>query len=206
MKKLFFLLMLLLWPPASLAGSSSHVPHQIAGISLGKQAAMYQGLLRMETAIPVRDQPFLTEVETGELPGYLSGSVIMGNCANPGVIVRIKLKYAFADLEFYEELLHRFKRKFGEPDEWRGDPFRIVRAWKWSFHDKQDNKITLLLQHSRDVEEKFGTSVKLTNSTLMEKERLCYSQKKAKPGRKQQKEVTIKRPRTDEEFQPYIPQ
>ena len=51
-------------------------------------------------------------------------------------------------------------------------------AWKWSFVNQQNHKISLILQHnSKDEQEKIGNSVKLTNTTLMEKDLLCYKNK-----------------------------
>ena len=47
-----------------------------------------------------------------------------------------------------DELLERYKVNLGKPDEWRGDPFNILIAWKWSFTDKDGNNISLILQHN----------------------------------------------------------
>lgn len=65
--------------------------------------------------------------------------------------------------------------RFGEPDKWRGDPFHVVVAWKWSFVDKDGNDISLILQHNnRDEEEKMGNSIKLTMWNLMQAEERCF--------------------------------
>jgi hypothetical protein len=75
-------------------------------------------------------------------------------------------------------LLKRFKKQFGEPDEYRGDPFHIVVAWKWSFVDKQNHRISLTLQHnSMDAEEKKGNAVKITDTTQIEEDGLCFQRK-----------------------------
>ena len=52
-------------------------------------------------------------------------------------------------------------------------------AWKWSFVDEQKNhRISLILQHNtKDEQEKMGNSVKLTNTTLIEEDNLCYKHK-----------------------------
>lgn len=166
--------LLVLFPAKGLADKA---PGKIAGFALGEQIASCAALVRMDTAMPLYDQPYLSVVETKDLEGYKSGSIAFGECANPGRIVRIKLKYEFSDRNFYNELLERFKQRFDEPDEWRGDPFHVIIAWKWSFRDRDNNKISLILQHSRDEEYKWGNSVKLTNTTLIEKERSCYEKK-----------------------------
>jgi len=161
----------------------------------------------MDTALPIRYREYLHEVEVINLDGYKSGLVAFGNCADLGRIIRIKLKYAYNDKKFFNELLQRFKKRFGEPDEWRGDPFQAIIAWKWSFNDEQNNKISMILQHSMDEEEKYGNSLKLTNMTLMEKERLCYEKKNPyRPARGKKKLVHQKRRSKEEDYQRFIPQ
>ena len=54
----------------------------------------------------------------------------------------------------------------------------MVTAWKWSFVDKENNRISLILQHNtKDEEEKMGNSVKLTMWNLIEDERRCFEEK-----------------------------
>jgi hypothetical protein len=187
--------------------AADKTPNKIAGFVLGDQIAMYIDLVRMETAIPIRDQQYLRVVAIRELEGYKSGTVAFGSCANPGQIVRIKFKYEYSDKQFYEALLDRFKKKFGEPDKWRGDPFHVIIAWKWSFRDKNNNKISLTLQHSRDEEYKWGNSVKLTNTTLVEKEQNCYRQKRrGKSGSKKGKSSSKRKKLTEEDYQRFVPE
>jgi len=188
-------------------GSADNVPHKIAGLALGEQIAMFVDLVRMETSTIIRDQQYLRIVEIGDLEGYKSGNISFGNCAHPGQIVRIKLKYEYSDKEFYDELLDQFKKKFGEPDEWRGDPFHVIVAWKWSFRDKGNNKISLTLQYSRDEDYKWGNSVKLTNTTLVERERTCYEKKhQEKSAAQKSKSSAKKRKLKAEDYQRFIPE
>jgi hypothetical protein len=49
-------------------------------------------------------------------------------------VVRLKLKCADSSEKFFENMLAEYRKKFGAPDEWRGDPFRIVVAWEMVFH------------------------------------------------------------------------
>jgi hypothetical protein len=120
----------------------------------------------------------MEELEIKFTQGFKSGLITYGTCAKPGQIVKIKLKYADSSKKFHQNLLKRFKKQFGEPDEYRGDPFGIVKAWKWSFVDKQNQRISLNLQHNAmDAEEKKGNAVKITNTTLIEEDRLCYKRK-----------------------------
>jgi hypothetical protein len=132
----------------------------------------------MGTALPVRHSEFLKEVEVQDIEGIKSGLIGFGTCDARGQVLRIKLKYADPSKKFYEELLDRCKQRYGEPDEWRGDPFHIFLAWKWSFRDKGGNRVSLTIQHnSRDAEEKMGNAVKLTLTSQMQKEEACFERK-----------------------------
>ena len=186
--------------------SADKAPRKIAGLVLGEQVSMFVDLVQMETSIVLRDRQYLREVRIREIDGYRSGIVDFGNCYKPGQIVRIKLKYEHTDKDFYQELLERFKKKFGEPDEWRGDPFHVIVAWKWSFTDEANNRISLILQHSRDEDYKWGNSIKLTNTTLLEKERLCYKKKYPERKGKQKRKSSNKGKLTEKDYQRFIPE
>jgi hypothetical protein len=182
-------------------------PRQIAGLVLGGQISAFVDLVRMETATPLRDRKYLREARIREIDGYKTGTVSFGNCNKPGQIVRIKLKYEYSDKKFYNELLDQFKKKFGEPDEWRGDPFHVIIAWKWSFTDEDNNKISLILQHSRDEEYKWGNSVKFSNTTLLEQERMCYQKKhQGKSGSKKGKPSSKRKKLKPKDYQRFIPE
>jgi hypothetical protein len=167
----------------------AQVPQQIAGFRLGANLDQYTNLLQMDTALPVRHMEYISEVELKpSFEGYRSGYVFYGNCDKPGRIVKVKLKYEHSDKEFFDDLVKRFKQKFGNPDQYRGDAFRAFIAWKWSFKDKDGNNISLILQHnSSDVEEYTrGNSVKLSATSLIEKEARCEELKSPEPKQKQQ--------------------
>ena len=153
-------------------------PHEIGGFALNQDIKKFEDRVIMDTALPVRYAENFEEVEIKFIRGFKSGLIAYGTCDQPGQIVRIKLKYADSSKKFYKDLLERFKKRFGEPDEYRGDPFKIVEAWKWSFVDQQNHNISLILQHNtKDEEEKMGNAVKLTDTTQMEKDLLCYKKK-----------------------------
>ena len=163
----------------SLAGMArAEAPDQVGGFVLDQDIKKFEDRVIMDTALPVRYAENIEEVEIKFTRGFKSGLIAFGTCEQPGHIVRIKLKYADSSKEFYKSLLKRFKKRFGKPDEYRGDPFKIVDAWKWSFTNQQNQKISLILQHNtKDEQEKKGNSVKLTNSTLIETDLLCYKRK-----------------------------
>ncbi len=177
MKKYIFysLLMLTLCGPNIVQADA---PHELAGFVLGGRMHDFKDLVQMDTVLPTRYLESLKEVEAKDIKGFKTGLVTYGTCIEPARIVRLKFKYADNSKRFFEELLKRYKANLGKPDEWRGDSFHIVIAWKWSFTDKAGNDISLILQHNtRDEEEKQGTAVKMTMWNLMLDEDRCFAQK-----------------------------
>jgi hypothetical protein len=168
-------MLVFIWIPAlALAGA----PHQLGGFVLDQDIKAYENRVIMDTALPVRYAENIEEVEIKPTQGFKSGLIAYGTCAKPGHIIRIKLKYADSSKKFFDELLQRFKTRFGEPDEYQGDAFHIMISWKWSFVDEQNHKLSLFLQHNTaDENEKLGNAVKLTDTTLMEEDLKCYKLK-----------------------------
>jgi len=199
MKKVLLIIVPIIVLLAGGVYSAQKVPHEVGGFALGKDISRYGNNLDTGSDLPIRHMESIREMEIVHVEGFKSGLVAYGTCDAPGKIIRIKLKYEDSRRKTYEQLLKRFKKRFGEPDEWRGDPFGIVLAWKWSFIDSQNQKISLILQHNtRDVEEKIGNAVKLTVTSQLEKELECQNKKSSKdekplkerqPGDKKQKAV-----------------
>ena len=176
-KRLFFISILANLGVAGicLAGDA---PHQVGIFVLNRDIAEFKDYVIMETALPIRYMENIEEVEIKPIKGFKSGLIAYATCTAPGHIVRIKLKYQDSSKTFFEYLLKGIKKKYGEPDEYRGDPFQILIAWKWSFVDKEGNRISLTLQHnSQDAEEKKGNAVKLTMTNLIEKDQRCHKLK-----------------------------
>jgi hypothetical protein len=164
---------------------TAQAPHQVGGFVLDTNINDYKEMVNMETALPIRYREYIHELEIKVTDDFKSGLVWIGNCLEPGRILRIKLKYFDSSKKFYNELLSRFKQRFGEPSEWRGDSFHIVIAWKWSFIDKDNNRIGLILQHNtKDTEKKLGNAVKLTMMNLLDEERLCHEKKSGESRQK----------------------
>ena len=159
------------------SGAAGEVPQSIAGFTLGQPIAEVADRVIMETALPVRYMENLQEVEIQAMEGFKSGLIAFGTCRKPNAIVRIKLKYADSSREFFEDLLRRFKKKFGDLTEYQGDPFGVFISWKWSFSDASANRISLILQHNeQDEEEKIGNAVKLTLHTRLEEDARCFQE------------------------------
>jgi hypothetical protein len=173
-------LAIFIWPSICPAAEA---PHELAGFVLGGKIMDYKDRIELDSVLPVRYLESLKEVEIKAIQGYKTGLISYTTCVTPQRITRIKLKYADASRAFYDALLKRFRKRFGEPDEYRGDPFHVVIAWKWAFMDENNNDISLILQHNtRDEEEKQGNSVKLTMWNLFKQEIRCFEKKHPEPA------------------------
>jgi hypothetical protein len=175
-KYILVVIVLLLFIPGWAIGGAA--PKKIGGLVLGENIDSIKDKLKMDTMLPIRHILSLQEYETRHIPGFKSGLVYVTTCQRPNTVARIKLKYADSSKKFYDELLRRFKDKFGPPTEWRGDSFQVVIGWKWSFKDEDNNSISLILQHNtKDYEEKIGNTIKLSLPDVLYDEMACYNAK-----------------------------
>jgi len=157
---------------------AADAPHKLGGFVLGGKIDNFRDKIRTGTELPVRYAESLKEVEVQTFPGIKTGLVYYGTCDRPSIILRIEFKYDDPSEKFYEELLKRFKKRLGNPDQWRGDPFHVAVGWKWKFVDQKGNDISLILKHNkRDDEKKEGNYVKMTMWNLMRLENECYQDK-----------------------------
>lgn len=156
--------------------SFASTPTQIGGFVLNTDVGEYEQIIKPETIQPIRFNEALNEAETHRIPGFKSGYIAYGTCANPGKIVRIKLKYENSSKDFYEQLLETYEDRFGDP-KWLGDAFHVVSIWKWSF-EENGTHVDLYLQHNLGKrDEKLGNSVKLTMLNLVMDELDCFEKK-----------------------------
>ena len=175
MKKIFVLAIsaALLW--IANVCLAADAPHQVAVFKLNSDIAEVKDYVIMETALPIRYMENIEEVEIKQIDGIKSGLIAYATCKAPGRIVRIKLKYQDSSKDFFDKLFKQIEQKYGKPDEYRGDPFHIFISWKWSFTDKDNNRISLTVQYnSLDTEEKIGNAIKLTMTNLIEEDQRCY--------------------------------
>ena len=158
--------------------AAAEAPRHLGGFALGDQIETYRELVDMDTCLHVRYMEYVQEAEIRPIPGFKSGLIGFGTCADYGKILRIKLKYADGSKGFFEKMMKRLRKRFGEPDEYRGDPFHVLVAWKWSFVDKAGNQISMTVQHNtKDAEQKMGNAIKLSLTSQMEKEQRCFAEK-----------------------------
>lgn len=159
------LILMALTPSLSLA---QKVPSEVGGFMLGSKVGEYPEAMNTN---------FLKEMVVTDWHGFRKGVISYGICQYPDQIVRIELKYEDQSKEYFKKLLKEFKQRYGAPDEWKGDSFGILHIWKWYFTDDEDRQISLLLQHNlRNPNESIGNVVKLTNSTMMDEERVCFNE------------------------------
>jgi hypothetical protein len=171
--------MLLLWLFMASSVQAQVVPTSLAGIVLGADISTAHQFCNMDTEIPLAQERHLREMNLLPqfVPGIKSGAVAYANCSQIGRIVRIKLKFDNDSRSFFDELLQHYKKRFGPPLEWRGDPFQTVMSWKWSFDDKKGQRVNLELTHSKDEDYKTGNFVKMTLRSLWEEEAACLEKK-----------------------------
>lgn len=176
----------------------AEAPHEVAGFVLNTDISRYKDRVDMDTVMPVRYRQYLKEVQISHVPGFKTGIITYGTCAAPNRIVKIRLKYMDFSKTFFEELLDKFKARFGRDPEWKGDPFNVVIAWKWRFVDKDGNHISLILQHNvLNEEEKLGNVVKLSMRNLIDAEKVCFEKKHPRRGAGSAEKKKIER---DQEF------
>ncbi|MFH1152772.1 MAG: hypothetical protein V1793_03055 [Pseudomonadota bacterium] len=176
MKHVFFLLGAILLTGGS--GFADTGPLTLGGFTLGKDISNYISFIDEGSFRKVRYSEYIGEAEIKSVPGFVSGSIAFGLCDQPKKIVRIKLKYDDPTREFFDQLLKRVEASFGEPQEYKGDPFQAMIAWKWSFETMTHGNISLILQHNtKNPDEKFGNAVKLTLTGQIELERMCMQKK-----------------------------
>ncbi len=158
---------LISWLIPTVPALSADAPNEVAGFKLGSSIDEYDF---------ISYQNFLKEVVIDKIPGFRKGIISYGVCDRPGEIVKIKLKYLDPSKSFFKKLMHKYKKRFGEPDKFTGDSFGIVKSWKWSFTDASGRRVTMLLQHNlKNPNEVIGNMVKLYLPDQVEAERKCFN-------------------------------
>ncbi|MEN8199786.1 MAG: hypothetical protein ABFR63_06890 [Thermodesulfobacteriota bacterium] len=143
------------------------IPMEVGNFVLGSNITDYPD---------VESSNFLKEVVIYDWHGFKKGVISHGICDAPGKIVKIKLKYEDSSKKFFDTLLKKYKKKYGKPDQWKGDSFGIHHVWKWRFVDKDNNRVHLILQHNaRNPDENHGNMVKLSLPDQVVREQECFT-------------------------------
>ena len=177
MKLPSFLSVCVLFLAFSLAGfaRATDGPDQVGGFVLGDSVDKYKEKVDLTSALPIRYAEYLRQVVIREVPGFKTGQIYYGACKYPGKILRIRLKYSDSSKAFFDELLERIQRRYGKASEWRGDPFGVVIAWKWSLTTRDGRHVSMIVQHnSLDEDEAKGNTIKMALTEMLDDERSCY--------------------------------
>lgn len=170
-------LMTLSWAAAVQAES----PSNLAGITLGDAAIRYQGRIRTSPAVPVGGAPWLHRLAIVPDKYFSGGYVLVGTCAAPGRVARIKARYRDDGLEFFRKVSGEMLTRYGDPTEYKGELDGRVMGNKWGFSDAWVRPVSLILQRveGEDPETGGGNTIKLTNWGLLEAERICWEERHA---------------------------
>jgi len=167
-------------------------PTEIGGFKLGEFITDYPQIEYSE---------YLKEVVVNDWHGFRKGIISYGTCAYPGRIVKIRMKYQNSSKNFYDELLKKYKSKYGKPTEWKGDAFGVLYIWKWRFVDKDNRRVNLILQHNlQNDDENVGNMVKISFPELMEEERFCVIDFFEKNKTAEEKETIKQRMKPDWDY------
>ena len=167
-------------------------PTEIGGFKLGEFITDYPQIEYSE---------YLKEVVVNDWHGFRKGIISYGTCAYPGRIVKIRMKYQNSSKAFYDELLKKYKSKYGKPTEWKGDAFGVLYIWKWRFVDKDNRRVNLILQHNlQNDDENVGNMVKISFPELMDEERFCVIDFFEKNKTAEEKETIKQRMKPDWDY------
>jgi len=156
-------------------------PATLAGIGLGDEAKQHHKRIRLNKPRPMEAAPWLQRLPVTGDKYFTGGYVLVGTCAAPGRVVRIKLRYRDTSVDFFRKLAGDMLGSYGDPAEYKGDFEGRTMGNKWSFTDSSTRPVSLILQHTEgeDPELGTGTTIKLTNWGLLEAERACYQERHA---------------------------
>ncbi|KUG29788.1 hypothetical protein ASZ90_000319 [hydrocarbon metagenome] len=168
---------LLAFPGAALA--SGKAPLELAGLRLGGDIAQYAQFVNADSATKGFFRPHLEMVSLKAREGLRSAYADYGTCQNKGRIVRVKVNYSDGSLAFFEKVLTELKKRYGNPEDWRGNPFGTLRAWKWSIASGNDRISMVLMYYAGDDGEYTeGNSLRITSRNMVEEEDRCYAGRK----------------------------
>lgn len=175
---------------------AENVPHQVGGIALGSRVDEYPDIIQTN---------FMKEMVITDWHGFRKGVISSGTCLHKDRILKIDMKYEDKSKSFYQQLLKKYRKKFGPPDSWQGDSFGVKYVWKWFFIDENQDRVSLALQfNSKDSNETIGNMVKLSYPGKIEEERLCFVEMCDDSKVKGDKELTKQPKKADWSF--LIPQ
>jgi len=177
MPRLLVLAVLLLLSLCTVAQAES--PSNLAGISLGDAATQYKSRIRLNKARPIDNAPWVRRLPIVPDKFFAAGYVLVGTCAAPGRVLRIKVRYYDDSFDFYRKVSGEMLSHYGDPAEYKGEIDGRVMGNKWAFSDPWTRPVSLILQRTEgeDPELGAGNTLKLTNWGMLESERACWQER-----------------------------
>jgi hypothetical protein len=168
---------------ATCLAAPAETPTSLAGIALGDVAARSKGRIAQGKPRAVDAAPWLQRQSVTPDKFFSGGYVLIGACAAPGRVVRVKMRYRDDSLEMFRKISGEMLARYGDPAEYKGELDGRVMGNKWAFSDPWLRPVSLILQRSEgaDPELGAGNTVKLTNWGLLEAERACWQERHASP-------------------------
>lgn len=164
------------------AAMAYSAPETIAGISLDKNYHTLRSVLDLDSIDSQWNEEYLKRIALMPMEGYRSGYVVIGNCKRKDIILKLKLNYRDESVDFFNSLYDKLRKRYGNPVDWRGNPFGTLKIWKWSLKDSKGN-ISLILHHfsGDDDSTTQGNSIKLSRPEFIKEERLCWEKDHPEP-------------------------
>lgn len=163
------------------AAARAETPSNLAGVTLGDAASRYKTRLALAKERTVTSAPWLRRIPLQPDKYFAAGYVLVGTCAAPGRVARIKVRYRDDSLDFYRHISGELLTRYGDPTEYKGEIDGRVMGNKWGFTDPWTRPVSLILQRveGEDPELGPGNTLKLTNWGLFEAERTCWQERHA---------------------------
>ena len=165
------------------APASAETPTELAGITLGEPVGKAKGRIQAKKVRPVSDAPWMQRLPVGGDKFFSGGYVLVGTCAAPGTVARIKMRYRDGGLDFFRTISGEMLKRYGDPTQYKGDLEGRTMGNKWAFSDARLRPVSLILQRTEgeDPELGAGNTLKLTNWGLLEAERACWQERHGQP-------------------------
>ncbi|WP_319780600.1 hypothetical protein [Maridesulfovibrio sp.] len=175
MNKILLMTMTALLLVVSSAAAAQNAPESVAGITIGNNVSTVRSLLEMKSKTSPWQEEYITRIGLKDIEGYKGGYVVVGNCKRKDIILRMKLKYQDESMEFFNKLYSKIEKRFGKPNDWRGNPFGTLKVWKWSLGDA-DGNVSLILQHFSGDDDSItkGNCIRLSRPSWIDEEMECW--------------------------------
>jgi len=177
MKKIIFMTTALCLLLATNAAAAKNAPESVAGITIGNNVSTIRSILELGSETSPWQEEFIKRIGLKDMEGYRGGYVVIGNCKRKDIILRMKLKYQDGSMDFFNKLYAKIEKRFGKPNDWRGNPFGTLKVWKWSLDDAEGN-VSLILQHFSGDDDSItkGNSIRLSRPNWIKEEMKCWDE------------------------------